>query len=489
MSADDSINPFASLSTRADVATFLATSVKQLSLLLQGRAERQRYTQFTIPKRRGGTRSIHAPRQDLKILQLKLAKKLNLVYRPRNVVFGFVEDRGIVENAERHIACRYVLNVDLKDFFPSINFGRVLGLFLALKASKTAATVLAQICCHEGKLPQGAPTSPVISNMICLKLDRMLSDLAKDYHCKYSRYADDLTFSLKRGTFPPEIAHIDETDGRAILGKKLRDIIEGNGFTPHSDKTWLFSRLHRQMVTGLVVNSKKNVPRQFVRQLRAMIHAWEVFGLEKAQAEYHAKYRKGAPNQNPPPFDSVVRGKMEFLKMVKGIEDGVYRNLQRRLVKADESYFSVMEKENNLMKKRDVFISHASEDKKTLVKELADKLIAAGITVWYDEYEVILGDDLLHKIDEGLVHSQFGVIVFSPFYFAAKKTWTLREYSALVAGEDVDKAKRIIPVWHNITREELYKKSPIIVNRLALRTGHDSIDEMEEKIVVRVRQG
>ena len=132
---------------------------------------------------------------------------------------------------------------------------------------------------------------------------------------------------------------------------------------------------------------------------------------------------------------------------------------------------------------------HASEDKKTLVKELADKLIAAGITVWYDEYEVKLGDDLLHKIDEGLVHSQFGVIVFSPFYFAAKKTWTLREYSALVAGEDVDKAKRIIPVWHNITREELYKKSPIIVNRLALRTGHDSIDEMVEKIVVRVRQG
>src|SRR5207237_9760399 len=110
-----------------------------------------------------------------------------------------------------------------------------------------------------------------------------------------------------------------------------------------------------------------------------------------------------------------------------------------------------MEKESRQMKKRHVFISHASEDKDTLVRELAGKLRAEGLTVWYDEYEMKLGDDLLHKIDEGMVHSQFGIIVFSPNYFAKKKTWTLREYSGLVAGEDVDTAKRIISGWHTVT--------------------------------------
>lgn len=432
---------------------------------------------------------ILAPKEDLKILQIKLAKQLDLHYQPRNVVFGFVEDRSIVGNAERHVACRYVMNVDLKDFFPSINFGRVRGLFLAMGAAKEAATVLAQVCCHQGQLPQGAPTSPVISNMICRKMDRLLADLAKAHNCRYSRYADDLTFSMKRGAFPSEIGYIDEADGRAILGKRLREVIVENGFTPHPDKTWLYNRQHRQMVTGLIVNSKKNVPRKFVRQLRAMIHAWEAFGLEKAQAAFDEKRQAIKPDETPPPFNLVVRGKMEFLKMVKGFTDTVYRNLQRRLVKADESYFEVMEQENKLMKKRDVFISHASEDKPTLVKELADKLIAEGITVWYDEYSIQLGDDIAEKIDEGLAHSQFGVVVLSPRYFGKKKTWTKREYSALMAAEDVDKSKRIIPIWLEFTKEDLFEKSPMIANHAALVAKDESIDSMVKKIAERVRKG
>jgi hypothetical protein len=175
--------------------------------------------------------------------------------------------------------------------------------------------------------------------------------------------------------------------------------------------------------------------------------------------------------------------------MVKGMEDPVYRNLQRRLVRACPDHLSVMQEENNLMKKRDVFISHASEDKAAVAKELADCLIAEGISVWYDEYAIRLGDDILLKIDEGLANSQFGVIILSPNFFSAKKTWTNREYSALVAGEDVDKGKRIIPVWHEITKEELYKKSPTIVNRLALRTVDLSVPEMAKKIAERVWDG
>jgi RNA-directed DNA polymerase len=296
--------PFAGLRTRADVAKLLGTSTKQLQFLLYGRPEGQRYTQFTISKRRGGTRTILAPRDDLKILQWKLAAKLAEAYRPRQVVYGFVGGRSIAGNADRHVCSRHVLNADLKDFFPSIHFGRVRGLFLSLKAAPATATVLAQICCHRGALPQGSPASPVVSNMICARMDRELLALAKKHHCRYSRYADDLTFSRKRGAFPPELAYLDEDDGRAILGKELRGIIEDNGFTPHPEKTWLFSRLHRQSVTGLVVNAKRNVRREFVRQLRAMIHAWEVYGLEHAEAEYHTRYFRGqkrgaSPHRSP----------------------------------------------------------------------------------------------------------------------------------------------------------------------------------------------
>jgi hypothetical protein len=325
--------------------------------------------------------------------------------------------------------------------------------------------------------------------MICARMDRELLDLAKRHHCCYTRYADDLTFSRKGGAFPPELARRDEVDGRTVLGQDLRAIIESNGFRPHPEKTWLFNRQARQAVTGLVVNAKRNVRREWVRQLRAMIHAWEAYGLEHAEAEYQAKYFKGQKRRGKPaPFAQVVRGKMEFLKMVKGIRDPVYHRLQRRLVLADPEYLSVMQEENALMEKRDVFISHASEDKAPVAKELADHLIAQGITVWYDEYSVRLGDDLLHKIDEGLANSQFGVIIFSPNFFAAKKTWTMREYSGLVAGEDVDKEKRIIPVWHQITREEIYQKSPTIANRLALLTSKMSVEAIAKKIADRVRE-
>src|SRR5206468_1741623 len=135
-----------------------------------------------------------------------------------------------------------------------------------------------------------------------------------------TRYADDLTFSRKGGAFPPELARWDQDDGRTILGQDLRGIIEDNGFRPHPEKTWLFSRIYRQVVTGLVVNTKRNVRREWVRQLRAMIHSWKVYGLEHAEAEYHGKYFRGQKRGGePPPFAQVVRGKMEFLKMVKGM--------------------------------------------------------------------------------------------------------------------------------------------------------------------------
>jgi RNA-directed DNA polymerase len=121
--------------------------------------------------------------------------------------------------------------------------------------------------------------------MICAKLDRQLVELAKRHHCQYTRYADDITFSKKRGAFPREMAY-EGSSGSAVVGDELRAVIEANTFAVHPDKVRLFRNTYRQCVTGLTVNEKVNVPRRFVRQLRAMIHAWEKFGLEKAQEEY-----------------------------------------------------------------------------------------------------------------------------------------------------------------------------------------------------------
>jgi RNA-directed DNA polymerase len=188
------VNPIAGLRTREEVAALLGASTKRLIYLLYGRPEEKRYYEFRIPKRRGGERAILAPQMELKILQKRLAELLKKVYKPRNVVHGFTGGRSIVSNASCHVGRRFVLNVDIKDFFPSIHFGRVRGLFTcqAIGAEGLAATVLTQICCHRGALPAGAPTSPIISNMVCARLDRELVELAKKYKCYYSRYVDDL---------------------------------------------------------------------------------------------------------------------------------------------------------------------------------------------------------------------------------------------------------------------------------------------------------
>jgi RNA-directed DNA polymerase len=140
----------------------------------------RRYNSFSISKRNGGTRLISTPATGLKTVQRRLSKLLYAIYEPRKGVHGFAIGRGITTNAEAHVRQAHLLNIDLEDFFGSINFGRVRRLFLAepFKLPNRVATVLAQICCHENKLPQGAPTSPIISNLICGRMDGQLKAFA-----------------------------------------------------------------------------------------------------------------------------------------------------------------------------------------------------------------------------------------------------------------------------------------------------------------------
>jgi RNA-directed DNA polymerase len=153
------------------------------------------------------------------------------------------------------------------------------------------ATILAQICCHNNQLPQDAPTSPIISNMICAKMDSQLQRLAKESKATYTRYADDITFSTTLSSFPDSLGHFaeDENNPKFILSDNLVAIIINNGFRINERKIRLQSSRSHQEVTGLTVNKFPNVDRNYVRQIRGMLHAWEKFGLLNAQEKYQER--------------------------------------------------------------------------------------------------------------------------------------------------------------------------------------------------------
>lgn len=333
---DELAKQFYSLRLPGDVATLLDIKYKHLIYYLYIRKPAKQYKVFYIPKKSGGLRQINAPITPLKIIQKKLNQVLQSVYQPKAPVHSFLADRSIVTNAYLHLKKKYVLNLDLENFFPSINFGRVRGLFLSPPYNLPAsiATILAQICSLENELPQGAPTSPIISNMICAKMDSKLRLLAQKYRCTYSRYADDITFSTSVPNFPVGIAkYSSEHPNQIELGEELLQIIQDNGFQVNTQKTRLQTKHRKQEVTGLTVNEFPNVDRKYVRQIRAMLHAAQKYGIPNAEAEYHKCYLKKHrhPDRELPQFVKVVKGKIDFLGMVRGKENHIYQAFYRQL--------------------------------------------------------------------------------------------------------------------------------------------------------------
>lgn len=301
----------------------------------------QRYRTFEIQKASGGTRTIVAPATALKILQSKLNQVFQAVYSPRACVHGFVRNRNVRTNADAHCGQRWILNLDLEAFFPSISFPRVRGLLMAkpYELPERVATILAQMCCFEGCLPQGAPTSPVVANMICAKMDTQLMRLAQNNRSIYTRYADDITFSTSRRNFSRSIA-VEVSMGQPQLGSDLRKVLEENWFAVNERKTRLSNAYGRQEVTGLTMNRFPNVQRKYVRQVRSMLHAWKRYGYDQAEAHFHQRYDKKhrAPGGELPSFRSVVKGKLHYLAMVKSRADGVYAGLVKKARKVEKTF-------------------------------------------------------------------------------------------------------------------------------------------------------
>lgn len=279
-----------SVKDRKELALLLGFKPSALTSIIYLTPLVNRYTTFEVPKKSGGTRTIKAPNPKLKKLQQHLAhllyaclEEIEKTKTSTPVSYGFRKKGTIMANAKNHKRKRYVLNIDLKDFFPAFNFGRVRGFFLKDKAfalEEQVATTIAQIACDGTALPQGSPCSPVISELIGQVLDLRLLRLAKKYGVTYSRYADDITFSTNQKEFPAALAFPDSsTLSGWALGEALTNKIISSGFEVNGEKTRMHCRGSRQQVNGLVVNEKANIRSEYYRNTRAMCDSLFIKGV------------------------------------------------------------------------------------------------------------------------------------------------------------------------------------------------------------------
>lgn len=447
-------------------------TLRQLTYYSFANTNKIRYKSFTIKKKSGAERTIHAPVNGLKAIQKCLSIILQCVFNPHVASFGFAWDRSIVDNANLHAGNNYVYNIDLKDFFPSVEQARIwkclqlapfdlkgravkstsliswsdyfatqpdapyykpplsnfeielkgwsavhlidnsiifyktpFGLIAETRKGKiivdrnfnkekapylmpdpqnrhqfrlvnkdhidqerlVIANMIAALCCTEMEvsrlngdgawvmekrnvLPQGAPTSPVMTNIVCQRLDFLLTSLAKRFGLQYSRYADDITFSSMHNVYQSNSVFINE----------LRRIIDDQHFTINETKTRLQGTGHRQEVTGLLVNQKANVQKRYIKQIRQWLYYWERYGYERAYGYFLQKYfkDKGHNVKGKPDMRNVIAGKLDFLKMVKGEEDAAYTNLTRRFLTLTGKTKPSKDRDKHLNTVLDLFISN-----------------------------------------------------------------------------------------------------------------------------------
>jgi retron-type reverse transcriptase len=264
----------------ADLAKLMGISLNELRFLTYSQtvSKVRHYQHFAIQKKTGGTRLISAPMPRLKRLQYWVLVNILQPLPLTEQAHGFVHNRSIVSNAKPHVGQAIVINLDLKDFFPTISYARILGLFKQLGYNTEVASLLALLCSESEtqavemdgqryfiqqgsrRLPQGAPSSPLISNLVCRRLDKRLQGLASKYGFAYTRYADDLSFSTADKT----------ASVRGLLHWVKATILE-EGFTVHPDKTRIMRQGARQEVTGVVVNQHLSLDKHQLKRFRALL--------------------------------------------------------------------------------------------------------------------------------------------------------------------------------------------------------------------------
>ena len=314
-----------------ELATLLGVNISQLRFLAFNRkvSKVSHYKRFFMPKKSGGKRLISAPMPLMKKVQYGVLNELLYKLEVQDTAYGFVPNRSIVGNAEKHVGQSVVMNMDLKNFFPTITYKRVKGLFKALGYAEKYATILALLCTEpetdevkmdgeryfvatgERHLPQGAPTSPVITNLICRTLDKRMLGAAEKLGFTFTRYADDCTFSCAEAA--------KENVGKMLwIAKKI--IVE-EGFIMHPDKLRIMHKGRHQEVTGIVVNEKLNVNRRDLKNFRALLFQIERDGFE------------GKSWNNSPNLRDCIQGYANFVKMVHPEKGKVLKGQVRRILK------------------------------------------------------------------------------------------------------------------------------------------------------------
>lgn len=225
------------------------------------------YSSIKIKKKSGGFRELNVPSENLKYIQRWILDNILYYVSCSESVCGFMPEKSIVDNAKIHVNKECVIGFDIKNFFPTIHFGRVKGVFEELGYASHLSIILANICTYKGVLPQGAPTSPYIANLICRKLDYRLETLCKKYNADYTRYADDITISGDK-----KIKSCINT---------VKCIICDEGFSLNNEKQRVLFKYNSQRVTGIVVNEKMSPPKEMRKYLRQNIYYINKYGIKE----------------------------------------------------------------------------------------------------------------------------------------------------------------------------------------------------------------
>ena len=377
------------------------------------------YRKFSIPKKSGGAREITAPTGLLKDFQTYLADLLSQTFSIPDCANGFIRGRSVCTNAQRHVGKNYVLNMDIKDYFPSITGRMVRSALKRCGLQDRMASLIADMCTvsdtgnedlPESVLPQGAPSSPVLSNLVCSVMDRRLEGLAKRFGLEYSRYADDITFSSYHSVY---------AEGSEFM-TELRDIITGTGFTVNESKTRLQKRGSRQEVTGIIVNEKMNVSRRWLKNLRAAVFQIEMNGCGREE------FRR-------------VMGKIEYLGMVKG-KDKLYRGLRRRALMAWNTTPMLEQHWNNVKQRAYVGLDIDLEDILPIQEEdpevsWRDPGIGSGLM--YQSVAQYFKSAALDMTGQERL-GEIGFFVHDRLYFISFESGTVNIWHNIFKDEDMD---------------------------------------------------
>lgn len=449
----------------------------------------QQYTTFTIPKKSGGFRTISSPESGTRILQEKVKPYLEKIYRVKKPVHGFVgNDKNIKTNAAAHIKKKFVLNIDLEDFFGSIHFGRIYGILKSepFSMGDSAAAVLAQICTYNGSLPQGGITSPILSNLASTRLDKEMVRIASRFHLTYTRYADDITLSSNKPFTRSILEQHDTEEGKKFsLGILLRDIIKSSGFNIAEKKIRLQDRSQKQVVTGLIVNEFVNIDRKYIRQTRAIIDQWTK-DAKKAELDYLKKVKKlsdieiSKMSLDGTFIRNAIYGRLSFIKMIRGENFSTYLSLCKRVADKDPTPSQEILRIKGLLEMYDVFICHTSADKEHHAMPLYSKLKDKGINAFIDIEYIKWGDSLTSKINTALAKSKYVIALISEQ--SIQKEWPMKELNAVLSIEINGSKTKLLPVIIG-DQEKILSQVPLLGDKLYKHASRDGIDNIVDSLI------